>query len=112
MQKPLPRSTPPCSRGLQSGLVPDEQIESHVIGRKRQAYWREAIEYCEPKSRWPLTARRSSAVGYDRSRDEKSRPTTGEIWAIYAAPTHWNQGVGLVCGMPPVMAFRKKAAPT
>ena len=34
-------------------------------------------------------------VGYDRSRDEKSRPTTGEIWAIYAAPSHWNQGVGL-----------------
>jgi RimJ/RimL family protein N-acetyltransferase len=34
-------------------------------------------------------------VGFDRSRDEKSRPTTGEIWAIYAAPTHWNQGVGL-----------------
>ena len=22
-------------------------------------------------------------------------PATGEIWAIYAAPTHWNQGVGL-----------------
>ncbi len=34
-------------------------------------------------------------VGFDRSRDEKSRPTTGEIWAIYAAPTHWSKGVGL-----------------
>ena len=34
-------------------------------------------------------------VGYDRSRDEKSRPTTGEIWAIYAAPSHWDKGVGL-----------------
>ncbi len=34
-------------------------------------------------------------VGFDRSRDPKTRPTTGEIWAIYAAPTHWNQGVGL-----------------
>jgi ribosomal protein S18 acetylase RimI-like enzyme len=34
-------------------------------------------------------------VGYDRSRDEKSRPTTGEIWAMYVAPTHWDQGVGL-----------------
>ena len=33
-----------------------------------------------------------SALG---SRDEKSRQTTGEIWAIYAAPTHWNQGVGV-----------------
>jgi GNAT superfamily N-acetyltransferase len=34
-------------------------------------------------------------VGFDRSRDEKSRQTTGEIWAIYAAPTHWTQGVGV-----------------
>lgn len=34
-------------------------------------------------------------VGFDRSRDEKSRQTTGEIWAIYAAPSHWNKGVGV-----------------
>ncbi len=34
-------------------------------------------------------------VGFDRSRDPKTPPTTGEIWAIYAAPSHWGQGVGL-----------------
>ena len=34
-------------------------------------------------------------VGFDRSRDPKTRPTTGEIWAIYAAPSHWSQGVGV-----------------
>ena len=34
-------------------------------------------------------------VGFDRSRDEKTRNTTGEIWAIYAAPTHWDKGVGV-----------------
>ena len=34
-------------------------------------------------------------VGFDRSRDEKTRPTTGEIWAIYAVPSHWSQGVGV-----------------
>ena len=68
-------------------------IESHVIGRKRQAYWREAIEYCEPQVQVAVDGEKIVGfVGYDRSRDEKSRPTTGEIWAIYAAPTHWNQG--------------------
>ncbi len=34
-------------------------------------------------------------VGFDRSRDEKSKPTTGEIWAIYVDPEHWGKGVGL-----------------
>jgi len=58
------------------GLVPDDQLKAMSSVEKRQAYWREAIEF-------------------DRSRDEKSRQTTGEIWAIYAAPSHWNQGVGV-----------------
>ena len=28
-------------------------------------------------------------------RDKKTPNTTGEIWAIYAAPSHWGKGVGL-----------------
>eukprot|EP01030_Chromulinospumella_sphaerica_P004101 gene4101-4015_t len=77
------------------GLVPDEQLKSMSV-EKRQAYWREAIEYCEPQVQVAVDGEKIVGfVGYDRSRDEKSRPTTGEIWAIYAAPTHWNQGVGL-----------------
>ena len=52
---------------------------------KRQAYWREAIEYCEPQVQVAIDGEKIVGfVGYDRSRDEKSRPTTGEIWAIYA----------------------------
>jgi RimJ/RimL family protein N-acetyltransferase len=78
------------------GLVPDEQLKSMSSVEKRQAYWREAIEYCEPQVQVAVDGEKIVGfVGYDRSRDEKSRPTTGEIWAIYAAPTHWNQGVGL-----------------
>ena len=77
------------------GLVPDEQLKSMSV-EKRHAYWREAIEYCEPQVQVAVDGEKIVGfVGYDRSRDEKSRPTTGEIWAIYAAPTHWNQGVGL-----------------
>ena len=70
------------------GLVPDEQLKSMSSVEKRQAYWREAIEYCEPQVQVAIDGEKIVGfVGYDRSRDEKSRPTTGEIWAIYAAPT-------------------------
>jgi ribosomal protein S18 acetylase RimI-like enzyme len=34
-------------------------------------------------------------VGLDRSRDPKSKPTTGEIWALYVTPAHWGRGAGL-----------------
>ena len=77
------------------GIVPDEQLKALSV-EKRQAYWREAIEYCEPQVQVAVEDEKVIGfVGYDRSRDEKSRPTTGEIWAIYAAPSHWDKGVGL-----------------
>ena len=77
------------------GIVPEDQLKSMSVD-KRQAYWREAIEYCEPQVQVAVEDEKIVGfVGYDRSRDEKSRPTTGEIWAIYAAPTHWDKGVGL-----------------
>ncbi|RCX09774.1 ribosomal protein S18 acetylase RimI-like enzyme [Extensimonas vulgaris] len=77
------------------GLLPDEYLQAQKPD-ERQAYWREAIEYCEPQVLVAVDAEKVIGfVGYDRSRDPKSRPTTGEIWAIYAAPSHWSQGVGL-----------------
>lgn len=78
------------------GLVPDDQLKSMSSVEKRQAYWREAIEYCEPQVQVAVDGDKIVGfVGFDRSRDAKSRQTTGEIWAIYAAPSHWNQGVGV-----------------
>ena len=78
------------------GLVPDEQLKVLTAVDKRQAYWREAIEYCEPQVQVAVDGDKIVGfVGFDRSRDAKSRQTTGEIWAIYAAPTHWDKGVGL-----------------
>lgn len=78
------------------GIVPDDQLKSMSSVEKRQAYWREAIEYCEPQVQVAIDGDKIVGfVGFDRSRDEKSRQTTGEIWAIYAAPSHWNKGVGL-----------------
>ncbi len=84
-----------AAQAAYKGVIPDEQLKSFSV-EKRQAYWREAIEYCEPQVQVAVEDDKIVGfVGFDRSRDEKSRPTTGEIWAIYAAPTHWDKGVGL-----------------
>ena len=63
---------------------------------QRRAFWRDAIEYGEPLVQVALDAGRVVGfVGYDRSRDPKSKPTTGEIWALYVEPSHWGRGAGL-----------------
>ena len=78
------------------GLVPDDQLKSMSSVEKRQAYWREAIEYCEPQVQVAVDGDKIVGfVGFDRSRDEKTRNTTGEIWALYVTPEHWGQGAGL-----------------
>ena len=63
---------------------------------RRRAFWREAIEFGEPQVQVAVeNARVIGFAGFDRSRDPQSKPTTGEIWALYVAPTHWGQGIGL-----------------
>jgi ribosomal protein S18 acetylase RimI-like enzyme len=63
---------------------------------KRQAYWREAIEYSEPQVQVAVEDDKIVGfVGFDRSRDMGTPPTMGEIWAIYVAASHWGKGVGL-----------------
>lgn len=63
---------------------------------QRRAFWRDAIEYGEPLLHVALDAGKVIGfVGYDRSRDPKSKPTTGEIWALYVTPAHWGRGAGL-----------------
>lgn len=63
---------------------------------QRRAFWRDAIEYGEPLVHVALEgARVVGFVGYDRSRDPKSKATTGEIWALYVEPGHWGRGAGL-----------------
>lgn len=63
---------------------------------KRQAFWREAIDLCEPQV---LVATENDVVvgfvGFDRSRDKGTPATTGEIWAIYASPELWGTGLGV-----------------
>jgi len=83
------------SRAAYEGLVPD-QHESLPM-EKRRAFWRDAIEYSEPQVHVAIDEGGALVgfTGFDRSRDPKSKATTGEIWAIYLLPSHWDQGAGL-----------------
>ena len=76
-------------------LMPEEELKKISV-EKRQAFWRDAIEYSEPQL---LVATEGEEivgfVGFDRSRDKGSKSSTGEIWALYVRPSDWRQGAGL-----------------
>lgn len=77
------------------GIVPEDHLKSLTVA-KRQALWLDAIKYGEPQVWVAMDANAIVGfVGFDRSRDPKSKATTGEIWAMYAAPDYWGEGVGL-----------------
>lgn len=84
-----------ASKSAYQDLISADQWD-RVPMAKRVKYWREAIEYAEPQV-WVATQGEEMIgfVGFDRSRDPKSKPTTGEIWAIYVLESHWDQGVGV-----------------
>lgn len=76
-------------------VVPGEQLPTVSID-KSQVYWRDAIEFSEPQVYVAVDEGQVVGfIGFDRSRDKGTPPTTGEIWAIYAATSHWGKGVGL-----------------
>jgi RimJ/RimL family protein N-acetyltransferase len=84
-----------ASQAAFKGLVPGEQMPAVSVD-KSQAYWRDAIEFNEPQVYVAVDDEKVVGfVGFDRSRDKSTPNTTGEIWAIYAATTHWGKGVGL-----------------
>ena len=84
-----------ASRALYEGVVPEAHWQS-TPPAKRLAFWKEAIEFGEPQVMVATEGQEVVGfVGFDRSRDPKSKNTTGEIWAIYAAPERIGQGVGL-----------------
>jgi GNAT superfamily N-acetyltransferase len=82
------------SHAAYEGLAPAGSQSLPI--ERRQAFWRDAIEFGEPLLQVALDAGKVIGfVGYDRSRDPKSKPTTGEIWALYVDPSHWGRGAGL-----------------
>ena len=67
-----------------------------VSAESRLSYWREAIEFSEPQVQVAVEQGKVVGfVGFDRSRDKGTPPSTGEIWAIYVQEAQWGQGTGL-----------------
>ncbi len=81
---------------VRSATLADAQVIAEIHRIESPAYWREAIEFCEPQV---LVAVHGGDVvgfvGYDRSRDAGTPPVTGEIWAIYVVAAHSGRGAGL-----------------
>ena len=77
-------------------LLAPEDLKSLSVD-KRLAMWREAIEYAEPQVLVASTeaGKLVGFVAFDRSRDPKTKPTTGELWALYVAPDVVGTGAGL-----------------
>jgi GNAT superfamily N-acetyltransferase len=77
-------------------LAPPESFQPQSA-EQRLSFWREAIEYGEPQVQVAVeeSGKIIGFVGYDRSRDPGSKPTVGEIWAIYVLPACWDTGAGL-----------------
>lgn len=85
-----------ASQAAFKALFPGESMPEFDSLKKSQAFWREAIEYSEPQVQ--VAVRGGGVVGFvgfDRSRDDKTPPTQGEIWALYALPAHWGMGAGV-----------------
>lgn len=83
------------SQAAFKGLMGDVPV-APVSAESRLAYWREAIEFSEPQVHVASEdGKVIGFVGFDRSRDKGTPPSTGEVWAIYVTSLHWGKGVGL-----------------
>jgi GNAT superfamily N-acetyltransferase len=84
------------SEAVDARLVPAEFFTPQGE-QARLSYWREAIEFGEPQVQVAVADDNAIVgfVGYDRSRDPGTKPTVGELWALYVLPSHWGTGAGL-----------------
>ena len=85
-----------ASQAAFKAQFPGEMMPEFDTLKKSQSYWREAIEFADPQVL--VAVRGADVVGFvafDRSRDPKTPPTTGEIWSLFVQPDCWQQGVGL-----------------
>ncbi|MDP0977907.1 hypothetical protein, partial [Klebsiella pneumoniae] len=74
------------SQDAYKALLPAAALDAMSV-QKRQAFWREAIDLCEPQV---IVAHLDNKImgfaGFDRSRDKGTPATTGEVWALFADP--------------------------
>lgn len=74
----------------------DAKAIAEIDADATQGHWREAIEYCEPQVCVAVhQGQVVGFVGFDRSRDKGTPPTSGEIWKIKVDEAHWGKGCGL-----------------
>ena len=84
-----------ASRAVHEGVVPESHWQA-TPPAQRVKFWKEAIEYGEPQVMVACEGEEIvGLVGFDRSRDPKSKNTTGELWTLYVQPERIGQGVGL-----------------
>lgn len=80
---------------IYQALVPQEFFKPQNK-TESLAYWRDAIEYGEPQVLVALEGDTIIGfVGFDRSRDERTKPTVGELWAMVVEPSYRGTGAGL-----------------
>ena len=79
------------------GQLPDEVLDNLSV-EQRTRFWAEGWWSLDPTRRLLLVAERDDAilgfVGVGPSRDDDAGAATGEVYAIYADPDAWGQGVG------------------
>lgn len=81
-------------RAAYEGIVPAEYLAAQSVA-KREAVWRESITKGTPEVLVAkVEGRLVGWIAFGRSRDEDAAPQAGEIWAMYADPSHWSRGVG------------------
>ncbi len=85
-----------ASQAAFKAQFPGEPMPEFDSLKKSQSFWREAIEFGDPQVLVAVAdGELVGFVGFDRSRDPKTPATMGEIWALFARPSHWGKGVGL-----------------
>lgn len=76
------------------GIVPPAFLESLSV-EDREARWRKNLT--EGASAMYVAEEANGVVGWASvggCRDPDATPATGELWAIYVAPSRWHHGVG------------------
>lgn len=81
---------------VRRAVAADAQVIAEIHRIESPAYWREAIEFCEPQVLVAVhDGKVVGFVGFDRSRDAGTPAVTGEIWAIHVVGAHLGNGAGL-----------------
>lgn len=70
------------------GIVPSEVLDAQSL-EEREQWWRRALERRNPET-WVAEDGHQMLgwISAARSRDADALPSTGEVWAIYVAPTY------------------------